>query len=26
MRGVFSEDPSTREEFMNLIRHNPNFY
>ncbi|MBD2392400.1 GTP cyclohydrolase I FolE [Aphanizomenon flos-aquae NRERC-008] len=26
MRGVFSEDISTREEFMNLIRHNPNFY
>ena len=26
MRGVFSEDASTREEFMNLIRHNPNFY
>ncbi|MBD2444812.1 GTP cyclohydrolase I FolE [Dolichospermum sp. FACHB-1091] len=26
MRGVFSEDSSTREEFMNLIRHNPNFY
>lgn len=26
MRGVFSENASTREEFMNLIRHNPNFY
>jgi GTP cyclohydrolase I len=26
MRGVFSEDARTREEFMNLIRHNPNFY
>ncbi|MTJ08624.1 MULTISPECIES: GTP cyclohydrolase I FolE [unclassified Anabaena] len=25
MRGVFSEDARTREEFMNLIRHNPNF-
>jgi GTP cyclohydrolase I len=25
MRGVFSEDISTREEFMNLIRHNANF-
>ncbi|MFM7408531.1 MAG: GTP cyclohydrolase I FolE [Cuspidothrix sp.] len=25
MRGVFSEDSRTREEFMNLIRHNPNF-
>ncbi|AFZ60539.1 GTP cyclohydrolase I FolE [Anabaena cylindrica FACHB-243] len=26
MRGVFSEDARTREEFMNLIRHNPNFH
>ena len=25
MRGVFSEDAKTREEFMNLIRHKPNF-
>jgi GTP cyclohydrolase I len=25
MRGVFSEDGRTREEFMNLIRHNPSF-
>ncbi|MDD1415939.1 GTP cyclohydrolase I FolE [Dolichospermum sp. ST_con] len=25
MRGVFSEDARTREEFMNLIRHNANF-
>ncbi|BAZ84342.1 GTP cyclohydrolase I FolE [Dolichospermum compactum] len=25
MRGVFSEDERTREEFMNLIRHNANF-
>jgi GTP cyclohydrolase I len=26
MRGVFAEDARTREEFMNLIRHNPNFH
>ncbi|MHC0062478.1 GTP cyclohydrolase I FolE [Nostoc sp. UIC 10890] len=26
MRGVFSEDVRTREEFMNLIRHNSNFH
>ncbi|MEA5565848.1 GTP cyclohydrolase I FolE [Anabaena sp. UHCC 0399] len=26
MRGVFSEDARTREEFMNLIRHNVNFH
>lgn len=26
MRGVFSEDARTREEFMNLIRHNANFH
>ncbi|NET02397.1 MAG: GTP cyclohydrolase I FolE [Sphaerospermopsis sp. SIO1G1] len=26
MRGVFSDDPRTREEFMNLIRHNANFH
>ncbi|MEA5596862.1 GTP cyclohydrolase I FolE [Rivularia sp. UHCC 0363] len=26
MRGVFSEDARTREEFMNLIRHNGNFH
>ena len=25
MRGVFSEDARTREEFMNLIRHSANF-
>jgi GTP cyclohydrolase I len=25
MRGVFSEDARTREEFMNLIRHTPHF-
>jgi GTP cyclohydrolase IA len=25
MRGVFAEDGRTREEFMNLIRHSPNF-
>ncbi|MEH2076582.1 MAG: GTP cyclohydrolase I FolE [Nostoc sp.] len=25
MRGVFAEDVGTREEFMNLIRHNSNF-
>ncbi|AUT02902.1 GTP cyclohydrolase I FolE [Nostoc sp. CENA543] len=25
MRGVFAEDARTREEFMNLIRHNANF-
>ncbi|AFY54926.1 GTP cyclohydrolase I [Rivularia sp. PCC 7116] len=25
MRGVFAEDAKTREEFMNLIRHKPNF-
>ncbi|MCM0592996.1 MAG: GTP cyclohydrolase I FolE [Gloeotrichia echinulata DVL01] len=26
MRGVFSEDGRTREEFMNLVRHNANFH
>jgi GTP cyclohydrolase I len=26
MRGVFFEDARTREEFMNLIRHNANFH
>jgi GTP cyclohydrolase I len=26
MRGVFSEDARTREEFMNLVRHNTNFH
>ncbi len=26
MRGVFAEDARTREEFMNLIRHNPSFH
>ncbi|WP_414620366.1 GTP cyclohydrolase I FolE [Calothrix sp. CCY 0018] len=26
MRGVFSEDSKTREEFMSLIRHKANFY
>ena len=26
MRGVFAEDPRTREEFMNLIRHKANFH
>jgi GTP cyclohydrolase I len=26
MRGVFSEDAKTREEFMNLIRHKANFH
>ncbi|MEH1967864.1 MULTISPECIES: GTP cyclohydrolase I FolE [unclassified Nostoc] len=26
MRGVFAEDVRTREEFMNLIRHNSNFH
>ncbi|MCC5623762.1 GTP cyclohydrolase I, partial [Nostoc sp. CHAB 5715] len=25
MRGVFSEDARTREEFMNLVRHNTKF-
>jgi GTP cyclohydrolase IA len=25
MRGVFAEDARTREEFMNLVRHNSNF-
>ena len=25
MRGVFAEDGRTREEFMNLVRHSPNF-
>ncbi|WP_193196839.1 GTP cyclohydrolase I FolE [Nostoc sp. MG11] len=25
MRGVFAEDGKTREEFMNLVRHNSNF-
>jgi GTP cyclohydrolase IA len=26
MRGVFAEDVRTREEFMNLVRHNANFH
>lgn len=26
MRGIFAEDVGTREEFMNLIRHNSNFH
>ncbi|TVP61536.1 MAG: GTP cyclohydrolase I FolE [Nodularia sp. (in: Bacteria)] len=26
MRGVFAEDSKTRDEFMNLIRHNANFH
>jgi GTP cyclohydrolase I len=26
VRGVFSEDAKTRQEFMSLIRHNPNFH
>ncbi|MFN6464914.1 MAG: GTP cyclohydrolase I FolE [Nostoc sp. DedVER02] len=26
MRGIFAEDVRTREEFMNLIRHNSNFH
>ncbi len=26
MVGVFQEDPKTREEFLNLIRHKPNFF
>jgi GTP cyclohydrolase IA len=26
MRGTFSEDARTRQEFMSLIRHNPNFH
>ena len=26
MRGVFAEDGRTRQEFMNLIRHNANFH
>jgi GTP cyclohydrolase I len=26
MRGVFADDSRTREEFMNLIRHNPQFH
>lgn len=26
MRGVFSDDARTREEFMNLIRHSPGFH
>ncbi len=26
MKGVFSEDAKTRQEFMNLIRHSPNFH
>jgi GTP cyclohydrolase I len=25
MRGIFSEDARTRQEFMSLVRHNPNF-
>ncbi|MEM9163209.1 MAG: GTP cyclohydrolase I, partial [Cyanobacteria bacterium P01_F01_bin.4] len=25
MRGVFAEDPKTRQEFMSLIAHNPSF-
>lgn len=26
MRGVFAEDPKTRQEFMSLIRHSPSFH
>jgi GTP cyclohydrolase IA len=26
MKGVFGEDAKTRQEFMNLIRHNPSFH
>ncbi|MEO0989241.1 MAG: GTP cyclohydrolase I, partial [Cyanobacteria bacterium J06639_14] len=26
MRGVFAEDSKTRQEFMSLIRHRPNFH
>ena len=26
VRGVFAEDAKTRQEFMSLIRHNPNFH
>ncbi|MEM6434434.1 MAG: GTP cyclohydrolase I FolE [Cyanobacteria bacterium P01_D01_bin.115] len=26
MRGTFAEDPKTRQEFMSLIRHRPNFH
>jgi GTP cyclohydrolase IA len=26
MKGVFAEDPKTRQEFMSLIRHNPTFH
>jgi GTP cyclohydrolase I len=26
MKGVFAEDPKTRQEFMSLIRHSPNFH
>lgn len=26
MRGIFQEDQKTREEFLNLIRHQPNFF
>lgn len=26
MRGIFSEDARTRQEFMSLVRHNPNFH
>ncbi|MEO0408395.1 MAG: GTP cyclohydrolase I FolE [Cyanobacteria bacterium P01_A01_bin.135] len=26
MRGVFAEDPKTRQEFMSLIRHTPSFH
>ena len=26
MRGIFAEDPKTRQEFMSLIRHRPNFH
>jgi GTP cyclohydrolase IA len=26
MKGVFGEDAKTRQEFMNLIRHSPNFH
>jgi GTP cyclohydrolase IA len=26
MQGVFSEDARTRQEFLDLIRHNPSFH
>ncbi|NEO46345.1 MAG: GTP cyclohydrolase I FolE, partial [Moorea sp. SIO4A3] len=26
MVGIFQEDQKTREEFLNLIRHQPNFF